>query len=75
MAQLAIPHSSVPVLDAGGRFTREWFNFFVDLSDAMNARVAPFVADLGASPTVEQISTAFNLLLDGLQDVGLQEES
>lgn len=81
-AKLSVPSASEPLLDAGGRLSRAWHTFFASLTDKLNEvdadqtdRVAAFVADLTASPTVEQIATAFNSLLEGLQDSGLQETS
>lgn len=73
MADLVLPHASTPVLD-GNRFTQPWSAFFDALTRKVNGK-ADFVADLAASPTVEQISTAFNGLLDALQDAEMQETS
>ena len=41
-----------------GRFTREWFRYFSDLS----RRVAANVPDLAGGATLAQTITAFNLL-------------
>ena len=63
-----IPAATAPVLDNTGRFTPPWFNFLA-------SRQAALQADLGASPTVEQISTAFNALIDALIAAGLMKET
>lgn len=58
-----IPTAQEPVIDKNtGTFTKAWYNFLADIS----SRVAANVDDLGASPTVEQIATAFNGLKDEL---------
>ena len=63
-----IPVATAPVLDIMGRFTPPWFNFLASRQVALQA-------DLGASPTVEQISTAFNALIDALITAGLMKET
>jgi hypothetical protein len=73
MAKLILPHNTTPVLD-GKLMTRPWYAFFDEMTRRQNT-LAAFVADLGASPTVEQISTAFNALLEALQDAEMQETS
>lgn len=73
MADLVLPHATTPVLD-GNHLTRAWYAFFDALTRKVNGK-ADFVADLAASPTVEQISTAFNALLEALQDAEMQETS
>jgi hypothetical protein len=66
MADLVLPHHSTPVLD-GNKMTRPWYAFFDALTKRENTKAA-FVGDLAASPTVEDISTAFNAILEARQD-------
>jgi hypothetical protein len=70
MAANTIPFAREPFLTAEGLVSPSWYRYLANLGQR-----APFVADLAASPTVEQISTAFNALLDGLQTSGQQESS
>ena len=63
-----IPHATSPVLDNGNHFLPPWFNFLAGRQVALQA-------DLGASPTVEQISTAFNALALAMRDAGLMKET
>jgi len=69
-ARNPIPSARQPFLAPDGLVTPPWYRYLAGLGER-----AAFVADLGASPTVEQISTAFNALLDGLQASGQQETS
>lgn len=70
MATNPIPDARTPFLTANGLVSPAWYRYLAELG-----KRADFVADLAASPTVEQISTAFNALLDGLQSSGQQETS
>ena len=63
-----IPVATAPVLDGSNHFLPPWFRFFA-------LRQVALQADLGASPTVEQISTAFNALVLAMRDAGLMKET
>lgn len=58
-----IPHATSPVLDkATGAFTREWFNFFADMS----TRVAANVPEVAGGSTLAQTIDALNDIRDAL---------
>ena len=69
MKKRIMPVASSKVLNSAGALDKPWHAYLEGLPDK-----ARLVDDLGATPTVGQISTAFNDLLAKLKAAGLMED-